>query len=349
MSRGYLVRPSQFSGRDTIAGVVELPDGTRIDHPPSRYLEPDIDSSFGSLRRLSPRRNRWPEVVEFDRRVDELEQRQATILDELQALREQHRECVDTDQQALATWLADEAGERPEPTAPAVEARTGELQANLSALAIAVSRVFDAKQTFVEKHRTRLAKDAAKAKTAAIARAQQLVDELERAREEVVELRRAELWAGLFPAQQAVHSFDSHYVKCGRTHKAFPELSSRANVNGLFELVREDVAFLEQAADPEQRAILEDRDPRHDPNTFWAESPEGQQTRERHSREARKQIENAQWQACAGRKTDAVRLCADCRKVVRHLARGRCGRCSWRASGGTLRRPRRRLLQLLKP
>jgi len=187
-------------------------------------------------------------------------------------------------------------GERPQPSAPAVEARIEELTANRDSLSIAVSRVLDEKQTFVEKHRTRLVKDAAKAKTAAIARAQQLVDELERAREEVAELRRAELWAGLFPAQQAVHSFDAHLVKCGRTHKAFPELSSRANVNGLFELLREDVAFLEQVADGEQRALLENRDPRHDPNTFWAESPQGEQTRERHSREARKRIENAQWQ-----------------------------------------------------
>jgi len=79
MSRGFLVRPSLFSGREKIVGAIELPDNTTIQRPPATYLEPDIDSSFGSLRRLSPRRNRWPEVVEFDRRVDELEQRQASI------------------------------------------------------------------------------------------------------------------------------------------------------------------------------------------------------------------------------------------------------------------------------
>ena len=295
MSRGYLVRPSQFSGRDTIAGVVELPDGTRIDHPPSRYLEPDIDSSFGSLRRLSPRRNRWPEVVEFDRRVDELEQRQASLNDELNALEEKRRASAAADAERLAGWMADGNGERPQPSAPAVEARIEELTANRDSLSIAVSRVLDEKQAFVEKHRTRLVKDAAKAKTAAIARAQQLVDELERAREEAVELRRAELWASLFPAQQAVGSFDAHLVKCGRTHKAFPELSSRANVNGLFELVREDLAFLQQAADPEQRALLEDRDPRHDPDTVWADSPEGAQVRERQARETEGRIEAARW------------------------------------------------------
>ena len=296
MSRGYLVRPSQFSGRDTIAGVVELPDGTRIDRPPSRYLEPDIDSSFGSLRRLSPRRNRWPEVVELDRRVDELEQRQASINDELNALEEKRRASAAADAERLAEWMAEGNGERPQPSAPAVEARIEELTANRDSLSIAVSRVLDAKQVFIAKNRTRLVKDAAKAKTAAIARAQQLVDELERAREEVVELRRAELWAQLYPRQQAVAPFDSHYVKCGRTHKAFRELSSRANVNGLFELLREDVAFLEQVADGEQRAILENRDPRHDENTVWTDTPEGEQARKRQARASEERIKAAQWQ-----------------------------------------------------
>ena len=257
---------------------------------------PAFDAPASALRRLSPRRNRWPEIQALDRRVEELEQRRVTIQDELQALQEQHRHSLGEDLEALAVWVAAEAGARPEATAPAVEARIAELEANRDAIAIAVERVLSEKESLVERHRSRLAKDAGKAKTEAIARYLAAVDELERAREDAVELRRAELWARLFPREEAVAALDHQYVKGGRKAQALPELSSRAAIAALYDLLREDVAWLEGAADAAQRAILEDRDPRHDENTVWTDTPEGEQARKRQAKESEERIKAARWQ-----------------------------------------------------
>ncbi len=257
---------------------------------------PAFDPPTSTYKRFSPTRNRWPEVADFDRRVDELERRQASLNDELRALEEQHRASGITDRERLAGWMADGNGERPEPTAPAVEARIEELTANRDALSLAVLRVLDEKDSFVQKHRGRLTKDAGKAKTEAAVRLQQLVDELERARDEVVDLRRAELWAALYPREQASAALDEQYIMCGRKARALPELSARAGIAALFELLREDAAFLEQVADSEQRAILEDRDPRHDENTVWTDTPEGEQARKRQAKESEERIKAAQWQ-----------------------------------------------------
>ena len=256
---------------------------------------PTFDAPASALRRLSPRRNRWPEIQALDRRVEELEQRRVTIQDELQALQERHRQSLGEDLEALAVWVAAEAGARPEATAPAVEARIAELEANRDAIAIAVERVLSEKESLVERHRSRLAKDAGKAKVAALARLQQLVDEIERARDEVVELRKAELWSRLFPREEAVASLDHQYVKGGRKAQALPELSSRAAIAALYDLLREDAAWLEGAADAAQRAILEDRDPRHDENTVWTDTPEGERARKRQAKESEERIKAAQW------------------------------------------------------
>lgn len=52
---------------------------------------------------------------------------------------------------------------------------------------------------------------------------------------------------------------------------------------------------LEGAADAAQRAILEDRDPRHDENTVWTDTPEGEQARKRQARASEERIKAAQW------------------------------------------------------
>jgi len=90
-------------------------------------------------RRFSPRRNRWKEVAEFDRRVRELGERQTTLNDELGALEERHKESERADREALATWAANGKGKRPEPTAPAVRQRIEELTQNREALSLAVT------------------------------------------------------------------------------------------------------------------------------------------------------------------------------------------------------------------
>jgi Rad3-related DNA helicase len=103
-------------------------------------------------RRFSPRKNRWKEIAEFDRRVRDLRERQTTLNDEIGALEERHRESERADQEALATWAAEGKGKRPDPTAPAIRERIEQLVENREALSLAVTRVLKEKGEFVEKH-----------------------------------------------------------------------------------------------------------------------------------------------------------------------------------------------------
>ena len=82
-------------------------------------------------KRLSPGRNAWPVIGEFDARVAGLEQRQAAIADELGELRDRQASAPARDQGRLADWeLNDRVGERPEAELPAIEAAIRRLQTN---------------------------------------------------------------------------------------------------------------------------------------------------------------------------------------------------------------------------
>src|SRR5437764_13679300 len=104
MTKGFLIGTNP-RGRRTIVGTVDLPPGTRQEDPPPRgplpegtvdldeQLRPDRlrvpDERLNALRRLSPRRHRWRELSELDRRVEELEGRRVSVGDELRGLYEQ--------------------------------------------------------------------------------------------------------------------------------------------------------------------------------------------------------------------------------------------------------------------
>ncbi|CAN5710062.1 hypothetical protein BH20ACT14_BH20ACT14_15990 [soil metagenome] len=256
---------------------------------------PPLDLPNSTFKRFSPTRNRWPEIAEFDRRVDELERRQASVNDELDALKEQHRASALADRERLAAWVADENGQRPEPTAPATEKRIEELEANRDALVLAVLRLLDEKAAHVEKHRRRLGRDAAKATERAVERYKGLLSELEQARTEAMDARRAELWAALFPAELAIHDVGGALVLGGRTLRSVPWYISQTSAESVLTLLQADAEWIRNAQTADQRAEIEGTDPRHDPDTVWADSPEGAKVRERQSREARERIEAARW------------------------------------------------------
>ena len=112
-------------------------------------------------RRLSPARNRWPEIATFDERVAELEMRQAAKADELRELRDREIAAPATDADRLATWqLNEEQGPRPEPELPAIREQIQRRQEEWEALTRATTRVLADKTAFVEKHRGRLVKEA---------------------------------------------------------------------------------------------------------------------------------------------------------------------------------------------
>jgi hypothetical protein len=107
-----------------------------------------------AMRRLSLRRSKWPGVVEFDACVEELERRQVALHQELVQLHERLQAAPALDRQRLADWqLAGGKGERPEPTADALERVIAARQADLDGLAAAVDAVLAEKAAFVEKHR----------------------------------------------------------------------------------------------------------------------------------------------------------------------------------------------------
>ncbi len=273
----------------SLAAPEQLPAPPTPTSLPPRLID---DSRHSVLKRFSPVRNRWPEVAEFDRRVEELEQRQASLTDELQALSEQHRASVIADKQTLAEWVASENGKRPEPTAPATEQRIEELEANQDALSHAVIGVLDQKAAFVEKHRRRLQRDAAKATEQAAARYEHLLSELEAARTEALEARRSQLWAQLFPSELVTQDVESRLLLGGLRLNEIPWTKDRIEIEQVLAVLRADAAWTRQAQTPAQRAEIEGTDPRE--GAVWADSPEGEELRRQEAREARERIKKAQ-------------------------------------------------------
>lgn len=75
------------------------PHGGLHDHPPSGRGQ--------HLEEVLPWRNHWPEVLEFDMRVAELEQQQAAIAAKLQELRNDEIDAPRKDADRLADWLTE--------------------------------------------------------------------------------------------------------------------------------------------------------------------------------------------------------------------------------------------------
>jgi hypothetical protein len=139
------------------AQIARMRDRAHDDHRSAH-----AESPF--LRRVSPRRNPWPEVVAYDERARSLSERVAALNDEIAAREEALRKAVEADREALTAWqLADGKRPRPEPTAPAIEREIEEKKADRDAANAAIERVYEDKSRFVEKKRRRLAKTADKA------------------------------------------------------------------------------------------------------------------------------------------------------------------------------------------
>jgi hypothetical protein len=179
-------------------GVVRLHETPRPDG-----LAVDVSIGSYALKRLSPFRNRWPEVHKFDERVTRLEQKQADLNAELLGLQEQLVQAEAADHEALAQWVATQVGERPLPTAPSVEQRINERTAERDALTAAQQNVLDEKHAFVEKHRGRLVREAGKTRERALAKLHETIAAVEAARAELVEARSVRRWAEHYPAEEA--------------------------------------------------------------------------------------------------------------------------------------------------
>ena len=104
----------------------------------------------------------------------------------------------------------------------------------------------------------------------------ELVNELERARDDVLACREETLWAQLFP-HEALQVPPAATIAGGRREpieKALPNYRQPLHPGRVFALLRADVHYLATAS-AEQRAALAGRDPRRDSSSVWSETPEG--------------------------------------------------------------------------
>jgi hypothetical protein len=121
-----------------------------------------------AMHRLSPRRNRWAGVLEFDQRVAELEQRQRAVHAQLIELHARLAAAPARDNERLAKWqLAGAKGDRPSSEAEPLEREVARLQADYESLTAAAAAVLAEKAAYVARYRKRLVSDADKAVDAA--------------------------------------------------------------------------------------------------------------------------------------------------------------------------------------
>jgi hypothetical protein len=293
-------RPPRRPGREPFAGD----DHTGM--PPADASVPANLAAIehNALRRHSPTRNRWPEIVDFDLRVTELEQRRATVAAEIAAVQQRRQAAPVADAEALARWtLNGEQGPRPEPQRPKLDERSQDLQRESDALTLAAGEILAEKAAFVEKHRARLVQQADKETQAAQDRYLALIDQLADARSELAELRQAALWASTFPSEEATRNPATQAIAGGLKKPAEKAgLSQVVDASRILELLQDDARWLRDAATAQQRAAMLGRDPRkHAGGAVWAGTPEAIEQSRRDKEAEREQYkkvwghEPAQW------------------------------------------------------
>jgi hypothetical protein len=208
-------------------------------------------------RKFTPFRSRWPELTELDRRVAELEARQAEVHAELNRLREREQAAPAAHSAALAAWIADgEKGPRPESELPKIKQEIEERQADYDALKVVVGRALDEKVAFVQKHRPRLVREADKHVERTYEHLLALVDELLQVREQLSVDRRHAVWSRIFPAQEAM--IEPPATVCGGnpTPLRAAGLSQSMAPAQLEALLRADAEWLRNAVTREQQARI---------------------------------------------------------------------------------------------
>ncbi|MBA3736193.1 MAG: hypothetical protein H0W90_13530 [Actinobacteria bacterium] len=158
-----------------------------------------------------------------------LERKQTGLNAEIIAAQEQLRSAHDTDRERLAAWVVDRQGDRPLPLLPGIERRIVDLEQERDALTTATERVLDEKERFVAKHRSRLVREASKARARAIERLEQTISACEEARAEAVDCVAAQRWAAEYPAESAdASSLRVGFMKGGRLTTCLPEFRGLA-------------------------------------------------------------------------------------------------------------------------
>jgi hypothetical protein len=223
---------------------------------------------------MSPRRNRWPELDKFDRRVSEIEGRRAALAGRVAELDAEAGRAELADLEALAAWTADTSKRRPQPTVPVLKTEREETVAEAEALGLRLTEILAEKERFVEKHRGRLVKDADEATAQARERCEQLIAQLREARQELIEIREASIWAQLFPREETSHGLPAAALMAGLRAPTshLLGLTSQVAADAVFRALEADAQILTSLVAPGQVEALGRADGRR---AVWEKSAEG--------------------------------------------------------------------------
>jgi hypothetical protein len=279
---------SQQERLDELAAPAMIASGMdREGMPPMAGIGGLAQLEDQARHRLSPRKNRWKDVAGFDQRVGELEARRSEIQARLQPLHDELSNATSADAQAVAAWITNgKRGDRPGSIEPALKKQVAELTREADGLVLAVGEELHRKAAYVEKHRVRLAKDARRHVDGAHARMVGLVAELERARDELAATRESELWALLYPHDAATRPPQMAMLAGGLKRPGERlGLVQATQIERLFEAMRADGEWLKRASTPEQRALLEGRDPKRKGPAWWGGTEQGRDAERRETQE----------------------------------------------------------------
>jgi chromosome segregation protein len=215
-----------------------------------------LEQSFWA--RISPRRNRWPELREIDERLEQFDRRQEELRVTLIELRGR-RERADAEYaDELAVWMAaGEQEQKPVSEARALEEAIAEAEAEHAAIDTLRTGVLEERIAFVERHRKRLVRDAEREAEQARARYLEAVDMLAQAREDLIGLRETAVWASLYPSETLASMAPSHALVGGRRRESeqhLPGVKGELPAHAVLALLRSDAEYLATVSTVEQAA-----------------------------------------------------------------------------------------------
>ena len=214
-----------------------------------------------SWRRFVPGPMPWRDVTFYEKEIEGLEARHRAVEAEAAEITSRLQSAPEADMEQLAGWeKAGRRGTRPEPTTPALEEKLAGLQADLLAVRRAVDSVSTDRGAYVEKHRTRLVEGASSAADEALQRVTAALTELESARGELVQARRIELWAMIYPHQAAGREPLWGRLAGGQRGALEPlGLTQAVGVEPVLGALRWDASWVRDAASAEQQQRLAPR------------------------------------------------------------------------------------------
>ena len=249
----------------------------------------ELSSEEGSwLGRLMPKRNPWPELQELDEKIAALDAAQAAAGADAQRLEAELRDAEEQDRAVLAGWHVDGAeGKRPEATVPALREQLEQRQEDRDAFAEASTAAVAGKVEFFSKNRKALARRVAGLRAKSHTRMLELIDELERERDDLLELRDTELFALLYPAAEAATDVPRSLVLgLAQPMRETIGQSTQLSADRVWALLRADADLIQSAINTEQKTALQGADP-HDPRSaVWAETDAGRERDRAEKREA---------------------------------------------------------------